>query len=112
MRSGLPILESTNISGIILAIAGRRPMRVLQARFVGLAMMSIAAVFLGVLPGIAQQGGQAGGGAPAPNPGKGAPGPTPTPNVPPPTQNQNTAAPPQPPRPIWISGRVMMQDGE
>jgi hypothetical protein len=84
-------------------------MRILQARLVGSAMMLVAAVFLCVPPGIAQK---AGGGTAAPSPPK-APAPTSTPNTPPPTQNQTpTNTTPQPPRPIWIRGRVVMNDGE
>jgi len=87
-------------------------MRILQARFVGLATMLAAALFLGVSPGIAQKGGSTGGGAAAPSPGKSAPSPTPTPtpNSLPNTQSQTTT-PTQVPRTIWISGRVMMYDG-
>jgi hypothetical protein len=90
-------------------------MRILQARFVGLAMMLVAGLFFvlfpGVAPGIAQKGG---GGASAPSPGKGTPTPTPTPTPSPsPTApNQTTPPPPQQPRPIWITGMVMMYDGE
>ena len=40
-------------------------MRILQARFVGLATMLVVALFLGVSPGIAQK---AGGGTTAPAP--------------------------------------------
>lgn len=85
-------------------------MRILQARFVGLATMLVVALFLGVSPGIAQK---AGGGttAPAPSsPGKGTPTPTPTPS--PTAPNQTTTNPPQPTSPIWIKGMVMMSDGE
>ncbi len=88
-------------------------MRILQARFVGLAMMSVAALFLGVSPGIAQKGAPAGGGSTAPSPGKGtpSPSPTPTPGQLPTTQGQTPANTPQVPRPIWVSGKVMMYDG-
>ena len=88
-------------------------MRILQARFLGLATMLVAVLFLGVSPGIAQKGGSTGGGAAAPSSGKGAPSPTPTPNSThslPNTQSQTTTAT-QVPRTIWISGRVMMYDG-
>src|SRR5579863_8858955 len=85
-------------------------MRILQARFVGLATMLVAALFLCVAPGIAQK---AGGGTAAPSPVRSAPNPTTTtPNSPPPNQNQNMTTTPQPTRPIWIKGMVMMYDGE
>jgi len=84
-------------------------MRILQARFVGLAMVSVAAVFLGVSPGFAQKSG--GGTAPT-GPVRSTPTPTPTPNTPPTTPNQTTTDTPPPPRPIWIKGTVMMYDGE
>jgi len=85
-------------------------MRILQARLVGLAVLAVAAVFLGVCPGMAQKGG---GGTAAPSPGKGTPAPTPTPTPSPrtTTQTPNTTETPQTPRPIWITGRVMMYDG-
>jgi tetratricopeptide (TPR) repeat protein len=83
-------------------------MRVLQARFLGTAMMLVAALVLGVSPGIAQK---AGGGNAASSPGKGTPSPTPAPN-PPTTPNQTAAGTSQPSRPIWITGTVMMYDGE
>ena len=83
-------------------------MRILPARFVGLAMTLVVAVFLGVSPGFAQKGG--GGTAPS-SPGKGTPTPTPTPNTST-TPNQTTTPTPQPARPIWIKGTVMMYDGE
>jgi len=88
-------------------------MRVLQARFVGLAMLSVAGLFLGVSPGIAQKSGSTGGGSAAPSPGKGTPSPTPT-NTPtnlPSTPCSTTTDTPPLPRPIWITGRVMMYDG-
>jgi|SRR5579872_4642819 len=85
-------------------------MRILQARFLGLATMFVAVLFLGVSPGIAQKGGATGTGTAAPSSGKGAPNPTPNPNSLPSTQSQTTTAP-QIPRTIWISGRVMMFDG-
>ena len=89
-------------------------MRVLQARLVGRATMLVAVMFFGVSLGIAQRGGSTGGGTPTPNPGTGTPSPTPTPGPTttprsiPSTQSPTT---PQPPRPIWISGKVMMYDG-
>ncbi|MBZ5676674.1 MAG: tetratricopeptide repeat protein [Acidobacteriia bacterium] len=90
-------------------------MRILQARFVGQATMLVAVMFFGVSLGIAQKGGSAGGGTAPPSPGKGTPTPTPgptgTPSSLPSTQNPNTTNTPQPPRPIWISGKVMMYDG-
>lgn len=86
-------------------------MRILQARYVGLAMMSVAALFFGVSPGIAQKGAPAGGGTTAPSPGKGTPTPTPAPSPLPTTQGQTPANTPQIPRPIWVSGKVMMYDG-
>src|SRR5512135_3344626 len=86
-------------------------MRILQARYVGLAMMSVAALFFGVSPGIAQKGAPAGGGTTAPSPGKGTPTPTPAPGPVPTTQGQTPANNPQVPRPIWVSGKVMMYDG-
>jgi tetratricopeptide (TPR) repeat protein len=90
-------------------------MRIMQARFVGRAMMLVAAIFLVVSPGIAQKGGSIGAGSAAPSPGKGTPSPTPTPtptpgNIPS-TQSQPPVNTPQPPRPIWITGRVLMYDG-
>jgi len=50
-------------------------MRILQARFVGLATMLVAVLFLCVSPGIAQK---AGGGTAAPSPVRSAPNPTTT----------------------------------
>ncbi|MCU1337389.1 MAG: repeat-containing protein [Bryobacterales bacterium] len=82
-------------------------MRILQARFFGPAMMAVAAVSLTVSLGVAQQGGQTGGGSTPITPGKGTPTPTPTPR---PT-NQPPNQTPQTPRPIWITGSVMMYDG-
>ncbi len=95
-------------------------MRVLQARYVGPATMLAAAMIFGVSPSIAQRGGAAGGGATAPSPGTGTPAPTPTPTpTPGPTGNPTSLpssqspnnTPAQPPRPIWITGKVMMYDG-
>ena len=86
-------------------------MRILQARFVGLALTLAAAVFLGVPPAIAQKGGSTGGGAAAPSPGKGTPSPTPSQGSTSSSQTQTPSNIPQAPRPIWISGRVMMYDG-
>jgi len=87
-------------------------MRIWQARFVGPAMMVAAGAFLAVSLGMAQQGGQTGGGGNTPsNPGKGTPTPTPTPTPRPTTQSPTQTETPQLPRPIWVSGRVMMYDG-
>ena len=88
-------------------------MRVLQARFVGLVLTLAAGVFLGVFPAVAQKGGSTGGGAAAPSPGKGTPSPAPAPSPAsvPNNQSQTPNNTPQVPRPIWISGRVMMYDG-
>lgn len=86
-------------------------MRIRQARFVGTAIL-VAAVFFGISVGMAQQGGQtggAGGAAPA-SPGKGTPTPSPTP-TPRSTTPSQTPETPAIPRPIWISGRVLMYDG-
>jgi len=83
-------------------------MRILQARFVGLATMSVAVVFLGVSPGIAQKSGSTGGGKGTPSP---SPAPTTTPNSIPSTQSPTNTNTPQAPRSIWISGRIMMYDG-
>jgi len=89
-------------------------MRIWQARFVGPVTIGVAGVFLAISPGIAQQGGRGGGGASTPTaPGGGTTTPTPSPiPTPRPTQPQTQ---PQTdttqPRPIWISGRVMMYDG-
>lgn len=82
-------------------------MRILQARFVGPAIVLVSALFLAVAPGFAQKGG--GGTAPT-SPPRGTPTPTPAPNTS--TPSQNTTSTPQPPRPIWIKGTVMMYDGE
>jgi tetratricopeptide (TPR) repeat protein len=82
-------------------------MRILQARFVGLAITLVAAMFLGVSPGIAQKGAPVGGGTTTPSPGKGT---NPSPSPVPPTQGQPTNVP-QVPRPIWVTGRVLMYDG-
>jgi tetratricopeptide (TPR) repeat protein len=78
-------------------------MRILQARFVGLATMLVATVSLGMAQ-------KAGISSTATSSGKGTPNPAPTPNSPPTTQSQ-TATNPPPPRTIWISGRVIMYDG-
>ena len=90
-------------------------MRIMQARFVGLAMILIAAMFFGVSPGIAQQGGSTSPAPAAPSTGRGAttpsPSPTPTPGNVPSTRSQTPSNPPQAPRPIWITGRVLMYDG-
>ncbi len=90
-------------------------MRIMQARFVGSAMMLAAVMFLGVSPGIAQKSGATGPAPAAPNPGRGGSAPTPSPtNTPsniPSTQNPPPANTQQPPRPIWITGRVLMYDG-
>jgi tetratricopeptide (TPR) repeat protein len=89
-------------------------MRILQARFVGPAMLLAAVMFVRVSPGNAQKGSSTGGGATTPNPGKGTPTPTPgtgTPGSLPSSQSPNTPSTPQPPRPIWITGKVMMYDG-
>ena len=89
-------------------------MRILQARFVGLVLTVSAAVLLGVSPAVAQKGGTSGGGAvtiPSPSPGKGTPTPTPTPGNIPTNQGQTPTNIPQAPRPIWISGKVLMYDG-
>jgi tetratricopeptide (TPR) repeat protein len=83
-------------------------MRIWQARFVGLATMLVAALFLCVSPGTAQKT----GGGTAPAPVRGAPNPTTTPTPTPPNQTQTTTNTPQPIRPIWIKGLVMMSDGE
>lgn len=89
-------------------------MRVWQARFVGPAIL-VAAVFFGISLGMAQQGGPtggaggAGGAAPA-TPGKGTPTPSPTP-TPRSTMPNQTTETPVVPRPIWITGRVVMSDG-
>ncbi len=91
-------------------------MRIWQARFFGPAAMAVAAGFLVVSLGTAQQGGPAGGGTgggtgnPG-NPGKGTPTPTPTPTPRIPTQTQTPANTPQIPRPIWVTGRVILYDG-
>jgi tetratricopeptide (TPR) repeat protein len=86
-------------------------MRIWQTRFVGPAMMAIAALSLAVAPGMAQRGGQTGGatGGGTPSvPGKGTPPPTTTPN---PTTQTPTQTDTTQPRPIWVSGRVMLYDG-
>jgi hypothetical protein len=78
------------------------------------AMMRIAAASLAISSVIAQQqGGQTSG--TSSTPGRGGtttPNPTPTPT---PTPRPGTQTPTQPqpqtPRPIWITGRVMMYDG-
>jgi tetratricopeptide (TPR) repeat protein len=93
-------------------------MRIMQARFVGLVMILVAAIFLDVSPGIAQRGGgSTGAGSATPSPGTGTPTPTPSP-TPTPTpgnipsrQTQPPANTPSQPRPIWITGRVLMYDG-
>jgi len=82
-------------------------MRILQARFVGPAIVLVSALFLTVAPGFAQKGG--GGTAPT-SPPRGTPTPTPAPNTS--TPSQNTTTTPPPPRLIWIKGTVMMYDGE
>ncbi|HEV8416148.1 MAG TPA: tetratricopeptide repeat protein [Bryobacteraceae bacterium] len=88
-------------------------MRILQARFVGPVLALAAAMFLGVSPGIAQRAGSTGssGGATAPSPGKGTPTPAPSPGNIPNSQSQTPNNAPQAPRPIWISGKVLMYDG-
>jgi tetratricopeptide (TPR) repeat protein len=61
---------------------------------------------------IAQQAGQTGGGAASsPSRGTTTTTPTPTPTPRPTTQAPTQTETPQPPRPIWITGRVMMYDG-
>jgi tetratricopeptide (TPR) repeat protein len=89
-------------------------MRIWQARFFGPAMMAVVVGTLAVSLGMAQQGGQTGGGGGATptTPGKGTPTPTPTPTPRPTTQTPNPAETPQIPRPIWVSGRVVMYSGE
>jgi len=76
------------------------------------AMMRIAAASLAISSVIAQQqSGQTGG--TSSTPGRGGtttPTPTPTPTPRPGTQTP-TQPQPQTPRPIWITGRVMMYDG-
>lgn len=87
-------------------------MRSLQARFVGPLLTLSVAVLLGVSPGIAQKGGSTSGGATtAPSPGKGTPTPTPSPGNIPNSQSQTPNNTPQVPRPIWLSGKVLMYDG-
>ena len=87
-------------------------MRIWQARYVGLAIMMVAAVLIAVSPGIAQQGGQTGGGGGTPtSPGKGTPTPTPTPTTPRPTTQTPTQTDTPQPRTIWLTGQVMMFDG-
>jgi len=87
-------------------------MRIRQARLVGPATIVLAALSWAVSTATAQRGGQTGGGTgtgtgtPS-TPGRGTPTPTPAPTTQTPTQTNN----PQPPRPIWISGRVVMYDG-
>jgi tetratricopeptide (TPR) repeat protein len=84
-------------------------MRIRKARFVG-AVILVAAVFFGISLGMAQQGGQTGGAGGAATPGKGTPTPSPTPTPRSTTPNQTTETPAVP-RPIWITGRVLMYDG-
>jgi tetratricopeptide (TPR) repeat protein len=86
-------------------------MRSLQARFVGPLLTLSVAVLLGVSPGIAQKGGSTSGGATAPSPGKGTPTPTPNPGNIPNSQSQTPNNAPQAPRPIWVSGKVLLYDG-
>jgi tetratricopeptide (TPR) repeat protein len=87
-------------------------MRSWQARCVGPAIMAFTALSLAVSIGIAQQGGQTGGGGTGTGTGKGTPTPTPTITPRPTTQTPtSTTAPSTPPRPIWVTGRVMMYDG-
>jgi len=89
-------------------------MRILQARFVGPAMSVVAAAIFTASLGMAQRGGPTGGtggGTGAGTPGKGTPTPTPSPTPLPTTQTPASTNTPQMPRPIWISGRVMMYDG-
>ena len=75
------------------------------------AMMRIAAASLAISSAFAQQGGQAGGTSSAPGRG-GTTTPTPTPTpTPRPSTTQTPTPQPQAPRPIWVSGRVMMYDG-
>jgi len=85
-------------------------MRMCPAQFLGQATMMVAAAFLAVSLGNAQQAGQAGDGATPSTPGKGtltpAPPPAPTPNPVTPPQT-----PPQIPHAVWVTGRVMMYDG-
>ena len=92
--------------------------RVWRARFFGPAMGVVVGACLAVSLAMAQRGGQTGGigggGGGTGNPGKGTstpnPSPTPSPTT---TQTPTTQTPPptQSPRPIWVSGRVMMYDG-
>src|ERR1041384_2048557 len=86
-------------------------MRIWRARFVGAAMRLADGVTFGISVGMAQQGGQTGGGGAAPpaTPGRGTPTPSPAPR--PTTSTQPPTEQPQIPRPIWISGRVLMHDG-
>jgi len=83
-------------------------MLIWQARLLG-PVVAVAAGFLSVSLGMAQQGGQTGGSTSAP--GKGTTTPTPTPTPRPTTQTPSPNQTPQLPRPIWISGTVMMYDG-
>jgi tetratricopeptide (TPR) repeat protein len=76
-----------------------------------LAMMRIAAASLAISSALAQQGGQTGGTSSTPSRG-GTTSPTPTPTpTPRPTTTQTPTPQPQAPRPIWVTGRVMMYDG-
>jgi tetratricopeptide (TPR) repeat protein len=76
------------------------------------AMMRIAAASLAISSVIAQQGGQTGGTSSSPGRGGGTATPTPTPTpTPRPTTQTPTQTQPQTPRPIWITGTVMMYDG-
>ena len=74
------------------------------------AMMRIAAASLAISSVIAQQGGQTGtSSAPGRGGGTATPTPTPTPS-PRPTTQTPTQPQPQLPRPIWITGTVMMYE--
>jgi len=76
------------------------------------AMMRIAAASLAISSVIAQQGGQTGGTSSTSGRGGGTATPTPTPTpTPRPTTQTPTQPQPQLPRPIWITGTVMMYDG-
>jgi tetratricopeptide (TPR) repeat protein len=75
------------------------------------AIMRVAAASLAISSAIAQQGGQTGGTSSTPSRG-GTTAPTPTTTTTPRTTTQTpTQTQPQTPRPIWVSGRVMMYDG-